>query len=145
RYGAASVAVKVEPIAIDVLYCELPQPPRLPLDGIDDAGTHRAQFLIRCVQFRRENPVNRRFKRSRSSAKEDREVVTRNSTDISAGLEPSNLKAQCIPVVSLRTLHVLHGELRRGMSELRARFRVGHDHWCFSFERLLSRTVKGSG
>src|SRR5262249_22658635 len=52
---------------------------------------------------------------------EDRDVVARHGADLSSGIQPADFEAECIAVMPLRPLHVVNGELRRGMSERRPR------------------------
>src|SRR2546428_7224028 len=77
-----SVAVKVEAISIDIFHGELTQTPGFFLEGLHDSGAQGAQFLVRGVDFRRKYPVNGRFEWTRSSATEDRDVVTALYTDL---------------------------------------------------------------
>src|SRR5205807_2079118 len=104
-YRAWSVAVKVEAIPIDIFHGELTQTPGFFLERLHDSGAQRAQFLVGGVDFRRKYPVNGRFEGTRSSAKEDRDVVTRDGTDISSCVEPTDLEAERITVMLLRPLH----------------------------------------
>src|SRR3989442_802988 len=123
---ACSVAVKVEAISIDIFHGELTQTPGFLLERLNDSGAQRAQFLVGGVDFRRKYPVNGGFEWTRPSAQEDRDVVTRDGTDISSWVEPTDLEAECIAVMLLCPLHVLNWELRRGMSERRPQFLLVH-------------------
>src|SRR4029077_6349656 len=96
------------------------------LEWLHDSGAQGAQFLVGGIDFRGKYPVNGRLEWTRSSAKEDRDVVTRDRTDISTWVEPTDLEAERIAVMLLRPLHVLHRELRRGMSERGPQFLLVH-------------------
>ena len=82
--GRSSVAVKIEAVPIDIFHSELAQTPGLLLERFNDSCAPRAQFLVSRVDLRRKYPVNSGFEWAVSSAKENREVVARDRTDIAA-------------------------------------------------------------
>jgi hypothetical protein len=78
---SGSVAVKVEPVSIDIFYRELAQTPGLLLERFNDSRAARAQFFVRRVDLRRKYPVNSRFEWASSSAKENREMIAGDGAD----------------------------------------------------------------
>src|SRR5690348_9191992 len=82
--GDHSVTVKIEPVSIDIFHRELPQTPRLLLQRFNDSCSSPTQFLISCVDLRREYPVNCRFKGAFSSAEENDGFIARDSANSSA-------------------------------------------------------------
>jgi hypothetical protein len=61
--------------------------------------------------------MNRRFERALSSTKEDGDVVSRDGTDISSRIEPTDLKTEYVAVMPLSPFYVLNREFRRWMAE----------------------------
>ena len=122
-----SVAVKIEPVSIDIFHGELAQTPGLLLERFNDSCAARAQFLISRVNVRRKYPVNSRFEWAASPAKENRDVIARDGADIASWIQPSNLNAERIAVMLLSPLHVLNRELRRGMGEGRSQLLLIRD------------------
>src|SRR5262245_1314459 len=104
--------MEIETISIDIFDCELAKAPRLLLERLNDSRSQRAYFLVCGVNICRKYPVNGGLEWPRPSAKEDRDVVTRNGTDVFSGVEPTDLEAECVPVMPLSPLHVLNRQLR---------------------------------
>src|SRR5258706_15552767 len=78
----ASAVVKIETVSIDVFHGELAQPPRLLLERFNDSCASRAQFFVGRVDVRRKYPMDSRFERAASSAKENRYRFARDGSDI---------------------------------------------------------------
>ena len=127
----ASVAEKIEAVSIDIFHGELVQTPALLLERFNDSRAPRAQFLVSRINVRCKYPVNSRFKRAASSAKENHGVVARDGADIASRILPTNLEAECVAVMLLSSLHVLNREFRRGLPERRSHLRLVHDTLLF--------------
>lgn len=106
------IVVEIEEVPVQILNRELPQPPRLFLQGFHDVRTRRFQFLVRRINIFGEHPVNRRFEGRLPLAKEDNRVVARHGPDPLARVEPSDLKTERIPVVLLRAFDIGHRQFR---------------------------------
>jgi hypothetical protein len=76
--------VKIEAVSIDIFHGELAQTPRLLLKRFNDACAPRAQFLVSRVNVGRKYPVNSGLEWAVSSAEEDREVITRDGTNVAS-------------------------------------------------------------
>src|SRR5262249_61449668 len=92
----------------------------LPLQRLHDSRATRPQFLVNRVDVRRKYPVHRRFERADSSTKENYDFIARDGTDAPSRIQPANLQTKHVVVMLLRTLHVLHWNLRREAAERRA-------------------------
>jgi hypothetical protein len=68
------VMVQIEEVPVQILYGELPQPPRLFFQRPHDVRTWRLQFLMRRIDIFSEHPVNPEFERRLPLAKEYRHI-----------------------------------------------------------------------
>src|SRR5215218_5316785 len=126
-YSACLVTVEVEAVAINVLHCELPQTPRFLFKRLNDPRARRTQFFVCGVNVCNRHPVNGRFEGLGSLAKENRDIVTRYSTDLLSGVEPTNLETECITVVLLSPFHIRDWQLRSRVIELCSQFLLVHN------------------
>src|SRR5262245_1633927 len=69
------IMVEVEPIPVQVIDRELPQPPGLLLQRLNDVCSGRFQLAVRLVNIVGEYPMDRGCERHRRPAEEDHNVI----------------------------------------------------------------------
>src|SRR5262245_21985738 len=106
------MAVKVEAIAILILDGELPEPPRLVHERLDDVRAQRTQLGVGGVDVGGKHPMNGRLEWRLPSTKEDRDLSSRYRAELLLGIEPGDVEAEHVAIVRLRTFDVGDRQLR---------------------------------
>ena len=94
KLSDCSVAVKVEPVSIDVFHSELTQTPGLALKRFNDSCTKGLQFGVCGVDICGEYPVNGGLERLASTPEENSHIIARHGTDLLSGDQPTNLETE---------------------------------------------------
>src|SRR5436190_6420937 len=106
-----SVTMKIEAISVEVFHCELPQAPRLFLQGLHDPRPQCSQLLVRCVDLRREDPVDRGLERAGALPEKDCNLIAGYRAEITFRNQPSDLESKVVAVILLSALHIFDRKL----------------------------------
>jgi len=98
--------VEVEAVPVQIGDSELPQPPRLLFQRINDVCSWRFQLAVRGINIFCEHPVNRGFERRPSPPEEDHNVSPWHSPDLLVRIEPPDLEAESVSIVLLRSCDI---------------------------------------
>ena len=108
--GACLIVMEIESVSVDILDGELPQPPRLGFQGLNDVRTRRFQLVVCGIDIFGEYPMNGGLKWPSSLPKKYRHVRSRHGPNVFVRIEPANLKAECVPIVLLGAFNIGDGQ-----------------------------------